>query len=68
MSARSGGQFFKENALQQLQNALLTNDTIKPITYTQSTVSPLSDITWLFFVILLVLGIEWYLRKRYFGI
>lgn len=68
MSARSGGQFFKEDAMQQLQSELLNNDNIKPITYTQSTVSPLSDITWLFFVILAVLSIEWFLRKRYFGI
>lgn len=68
MSARSGGQFFKENAIEQLQNILINNENIKPITYTQSTVSPLSDITWLFFVIVFVLAIEWFLRKRYFGI
>ena len=68
MALRSDGKFFTRATLSQLQTELLNNDSIKPITYTQSSIAPLSEIAWLFFTILLLLIVEWILRKQLFGI
>jgi hypothetical protein len=68
LSNRSGGKLFYPNELQKLQEELLKNERIKPITYSQASTSSLIDLKWLFWIILVLFAIEWFFRKRFLSI
>jgi hypothetical protein len=68
LSARSGGKVYYPTELEQLGKALLSNETIKPITYSQSSVSSLIELKWLLILIFALLIIEWLIRKRHLHI
>ena len=63
LSKQSGGKLFYKNQLEQLQKEILANDTIKSITYTHKQLNDLINLKWLFFLIVLLLSVEWFLRK-----
>lgn len=63
LSAQSGGSLFYKNQLDQLEKAILSTDHIKSITYSHKQLSDLVNLKWIFFVILLLLSTEWFLRK-----
>jgi hypothetical protein len=65
MALLSGGKTFSLEQLNDLKNDLLEAE-VKPVVYTQRKTSPLINFKWLFFSILIFLGVEWFLR-RYFG-
>ncbi|MBA3665701.1 MAG: hypothetical protein H0W61_16070 [Bacteroidetes bacterium] len=65
LSARSGGKLFYPKDLQKLQDDILKNQFIKPITYSTNLTTSIIDLKWLFFVILIILSVEWFLRKRF---
>lgn len=64
MSKASGGKLFYPAQLKELEQALLNNELIKPVTYSQKQLSDLIDLKWIFFLILALLSVEWFLRKR----
>ena len=64
MSKNSGGKLVYPNQLQQLQDDILKNDTIKSITYTHKQLTDLVNLKWIFFIILALLSVEWFLRKH----
>lgn len=64
LSGNSGGKLFFMNQLEQLKKDLESNETIKPVTYTQKELNDLIDLKWIFFLIVGLLSIEWFLRKR----
>jgi len=68
LAARTNGKLYYPARLDSLQQALLSADTIKPVTYSQVSTSLLIDLKILFWVILTLLGAEWWFRKRYFSI
>jgi hypothetical protein len=68
MARRSNGKLFFPAQLDQLEEELLKNENIKPITYSQITTSSLIDLTWLFWIILILLAAEWFFRKRFLSI
>jgi hypothetical protein len=68
LAHRSGANLFYPNQLKQLETALLNNETIKPITYSQSITSSLIDLKEFFWIILLILSLEWFIRKRFLSI
>jgi hypothetical protein len=68
LSSRTGGEFYYPSALQKLQEDLLKNERIKPITYSQISTSSLIDLQWLFWIILGLLCAEWFFRKRVLSI
>lgn len=65
LANKTDGQFFHLKDLSQLKVALLNNENIKPITYSEIQESFLIDLKWWFFTILLLLSAEWFLRKNY---
>lgn len=65
MAEMSGGKTFYLQQLEDLKNDLLDAE-VKPVVYTQRKTSALINLKWLFFSLLLFLGVEWFLR-RYFG-
>jgi hypothetical protein len=68
LANRSKGKMFYPNQFEALQQELLKNEQLKPITYTQTSTSLLIDLKWLFFFISVLLATEWFLRKRFFTI
>lgn len=63
ISKKSGGNLYYKNQLEQLKNELLNSDDIKTITYTSKQLDEFINLKWLFFVILILLSTEWFLRK-----
>lgn len=64
MSQSTGGKLFLPSQLDALQNDLMTNELIKPVTYSQKELNDLINLKWIFFLVLALLSVEWFLRKR----
>lgn len=67
LAAQSGGKFFLADETKQLISELKNNKQLRATTYFQEMVHELLNLKWLFFVILLLLSVEWFLKK-YWGI
>jgi hypothetical protein len=64
LSKQSGGKLYYQNQLAQLQKDILANDTIKSITYSHKQLTDLVNLKWICALILLLLSVEWFLRKH----
>lgn len=67
MSNLTGGEFFNASQLPGLANTIANNRKIKPTTYFQASITELLNQKWLFIILILLFGMEWFLRK-YWGI
>jgi hypothetical protein len=65
LSKGTNGKLVYLNQLDSLKIVILKNEMIKPITYSQNETTDLIDLKWIFIVILLLLSVEWFLRKFY---
>ena len=63
LARASGGKLFYPKDLEQLPEAISTNQSIKPLVYEYFKTRPLIDMKWLFFIALALLTIEWFIRK-----
>ena len=68
LSKKTGGKLFYSEQLDLLEKEVLTNEQIKPITYSQNTTTLLIDLKWLFWLVIGLLAAEWLFRKRYISI
>jgi len=68
MANKTGGKLVFPNNLDTLEKELLTNQLIKPITYTQTSTNQLIELKWLVFILLSLLSAEWFIRKRFITI
>jgi hypothetical protein len=57
-------QLFLPRDLMQLAEVIRNNDQLKPVSYTESRLREMINLRWIFFLILGLLSIEWFLRKR----
>ncbi|MES2763297.1 MAG: hypothetical protein V4677_13880 [Bacteroidota bacterium] len=64
ISKQSGGKLFYRNQLEQLEKEILSSDSIKSITYSHKQLTDLVNLKWIFFILILLLSIEWFLRKH----
>ena len=63
LSSKSNGKLYFPNQLKELEAELLADDSQKPVIYSDSRTFPLIDYRWLFLIIFLLLGTEWFLRR-----
>ncbi len=63
LAEQSGGQFYLPNEVDKLVLELKNNNHLKATTYFQEMVHELLNLRWIFFVMLLLLSVEWFLRK-----
>lgn len=63
----SGGKCFARNELEKVVKEIKANDNIKPVASYQKKYSMLLNSPWYFAAIVLLLGIEWFLRKWHGG-
>ncbi|MCE3229123.1 MAG: hypothetical protein K0S32_3674 [Bacteroidetes bacterium] len=68
LSYRTGGKLFYASELKKLADEISKNQLIKPITYSSNSTTSLIDLKWLFYLILALLSLEWFFRKRYSSI
>jgi hypothetical protein len=59
----SGGEFYDANQLSELENELLNRDDIVTVVYQEKSFDDLIDYKWLFFLIVLLISVEWFFRK-----
>lgn len=63
----SGGKYFGRDELDQLVKEIKANDNIKPVASYQKKYSMLLNSPWYLAAIVLLLGVEWFLRKWHGG-
>jgi len=67
LAGKSGGEFILPGETDRLIQKLKDDNKLLPETYTREYAEELLNIRWLFFVFLVILGAEWFLRK-YWGL
>lgn len=60
----SGGEMFYPRELQQLADAIKNREDIRSVVYEQSWFKEAIHLEWIFFLILGLLSLEWFVRKR----
>ncbi len=60
---QSGASSFYLNEVDSLVEQILSNENIKPIRYQESKLDDLINKWWLFFLILILISTEWFIRK-----
>lgn len=61
---KNGGELFYPTELNQLQQKLLSREDIKSVSYSHYKLQDLVNVKLVFFLLLLLLSFEWFLRKR----
>jgi len=64
---QTGGGFYLPQEVEGLIQEVAGHTRIKPFSYFQSQLAGILNLKWVFFVILIIIGTEWFLRK-YWGI
>ncbi|WP_316827120.1 hypothetical protein [Pedobacter miscanthi] len=64
MSKQSNGKLFMPENLLKIADEITKNENIKTISYEDRKYNELINMKWLFGLILILLGVEWFLRKR----
>jgi hypothetical protein len=67
MANNTGGKFYTKEGLDELITTVKNNQNIKPTSYFQTAINEILNLKGLFFVLLIIFGMEWFLRK-YWGI
>ncbi|HYV93629.1 MAG TPA: hypothetical protein VE978_17775 [Chitinophagales bacterium] len=63
LSGKTGGKLFYPSQLDELAKAIQSKEEIKPVLYSTTRTEPLINLRWLIIPILLLLAIEWGIRK-----
>lgn len=63
LAVQSGGKFYLPSDVNGLLSELENNNRLKATSYFQEMIHELLDLKWIFFVVLLLLSLEWFLRK-----
>lgn len=66
LATNTQGKMYYPSELSKLKDELLNTDTIKPVVYTQKNLNDAIQLLWVAFLLLMLLSVEWFLRK-YFG-
>ncbi len=64
LSEKSGGKLFYLNQLQQLADLIKNKEEIKTVSFEQKRLDELISLKWIFFLLMTLLSIEWFVRKR----
>jgi hypothetical protein len=64
MANLSGGQMVYPVQIKSLEDLLTKNEKIKTLSYEEKSYESLINLKWIFFLLILILSLEWFLRKR----
>lgn len=63
LAKETNGQLYSYNDLDKIYEKITTNEKIQSIIYKNSKLDELINCKWIFFLILLLLSVEWFVRK-----
>ncbi len=63
LSEKNNGNFFTAKDINLLADKISTNDNIIPVMHEQKTMSELINYKWIFFLIIILISLEWFARK-----
>jgi hypothetical protein len=63
LAENTGGKMFFPHQLDQLAQEIENRNDIKPVLYSQYRYEDLISLRWIFFLLLLLLSVEWFVRK-----
>ena len=64
IATKHDGEMIYPNELEQLVKKIKQNENITSVIYEENDLKELINLKWIFFVLLLLLSLEWFLRKR----
>ncbi len=64
LAKKHDGEMIYPNELEKLSQKLNNRNDIKSVSYTQNKLSDLINLKWIFILILFLLSLEWFIRKR----
>jgi hypothetical protein len=64
ISKASDAEMFLPKDLMQLVDVIKAKEDIKPISFSESRLREMINLRWIFFLILSLLSVEWFIRKR----
>jgi len=64
IAQKFGGKLYYPNQIADISKAIKTNSDITSIIYEENDLKELISLKWIFFVLLTLLSLEWFLRKR----
>jgi len=64
LAIRTGGELIKPTELLSLAEKISAREDVKPISHIESSIKELIRFPWIFILILALLSIEWFVRKR----
>jgi hypothetical protein len=63
MAAASSGIMLRDDELDRIPDLIKAREDVKPVVYSQKRFTDLINLPWIFALLILLLGIEWFLRK-----
>lgn len=63
LASQSNGRLFFPDELDSLFQQIKTNKDIVPVSYTQKSLRDVIHLKWIFFLILVLISVEWFFRK-----
>lgn len=64
LAKKNNGEMIYPNEMEKLSDKLNKRDDIKSVSYSEKKLNDLINLKWIFFIILLLISIEWFIRKR----
>jgi hypothetical protein len=64
LASRNGGELFYPRDLLKVVDKINAREDVKPLSRSEMRLKELIELKWIFFFILLLLGTEWFLRRR----
>ena len=64
LAKKHNGEMVYSNELEKLAEQLNSRTDIKSVSYSQNKLTDLVNLKWIFFLLLTLLSIEWFIRKR----
>jgi hypothetical protein len=63
LATETQGALFFPTQLPELEKSIRANETIKPVIYKQDAIKSWINLKWIFFLVLMMLSAEWFIRK-----
>jgi hypothetical protein len=63
VAANSGGELFFHNQLEELANHIRSRSDIGAVLYSREEFKDIINLNWIFFLLLILLSVEWFVRK-----
>ncbi len=67
LASGSGGEMLTLDRMDDIGKLIRTRDEVKPVEYAQKKFNDLVNLKWVFAIILLMLSLEWFMRKWFGG-